>query len=121
MHAVSPVASWYVPELHGVHAASPPDAATVPAAHATCATLPVGAKEPGSVVVHSLANERLVALEYDPSVHGSAAAAPVGQYEPDWQALHAVSPLPSWNAPPSHCVHSDWLCRSVYVPGAHSM
>ena len=54
----------------------------VPALHGVCSVLPVGAKWPASVSVHSLALERLVAFEYVPSLHGNGADAPSGQYDP---------------------------------------
>ena len=64
--------------------------------------LPVGAKWPAVVSVHSLRLARLVALEYEPFLHGSAALAPSGQYEPGSQATHACSPSLGWYLPAAH-------------------
>ena len=54
--------------------------ATVPGLHAVCWMLPVGAKWPGLVGVHSAALVRSVAFVYEPSLQGSGALAPAGQY-----------------------------------------
>ena len=75
---------------------------TVPALHGACSVLPVGAKWPGSVAVHSSALVRLVAFEYVPSAHGSGALAPSGQYEPGSQAAHACLPSRGWYVPAKH-------------------
>ena len=53
--------------------------ATVPGLHSACCVLPVGAKKPSAVGVHSAALVRLVAAEYEPSLHGSGADAPFSQ------------------------------------------
>ena len=68
----------------------------MPGLQGVCSVLPVGAKWPAVVSVHSLRLVRLVALEYEPLLHGSAALAPSGQYEPGSQAAHVCSPLSAW-------------------------
>ena len=74
----------------------------VPAAHGVSTVLPVGAKWPAVVSVHSLRLVRLVALEYEPFLHGSAVLAPSGQYEPALQATHACLPSSAWYFPAVH-------------------
>ena len=66
--------------------------ATVPGLQGVCWVLPVGAKWPAVVSVHSLRLVRLMALEYEPFSHGSAVLAPSGQYEPGSQATHPSLP-----------------------------
>ena len=63
LHAVAAVLFWNSPGLHCTHEPCPPDDATVPAAQHVCATLPVDAKWPGSVCVHSSALPKLVLIE----------------------------------------------------------
>eukprot|EP00966_Prymnesium_polylepis_P150054 3466339-Prymnesium_polylepis.5 len=60
---VARVLSWYLPASQCKHSPSPRVGATVPAAQSYGLTLPVGAKEPGAVSVHSLALAKLVELE----------------------------------------------------------
>ena len=91
-----------LPAAHGTQVPCPFVLAAVPGLHGVCCVLPVGAKGPASVSVHSLALVRLVELEYVPSLHGSAALAPSGQYEPGSQATHACSPSPAWYLPAVH-------------------
>ena len=79
--------------------------------------LPVGAKWPASVAVHSAALMRVVALEYEPPVHGSAAAAPSAQYEPASHSLHAVCPSSSWKVPAAHLSHTPMRVLGATVPG----
>eukprot|EP00964_Phaeocystis_antarctica_P154216 scaffold122818_cov54-Phaeocystis_antarctica.AAC.1 len=98
-----------LPAAHGTHAPSPFVLATVPGLHGVCCVLPVGAKWPASVSVHSLALVRLVELECVPSAHGSAALAPLGQYEPGSQATHACSPSSFWYVPATHLSHVAML------------
>ena len=66
------------------------------AAHAFCSELPIGAKKPGSVVVHSAALEMLVLAEKLPASQGRGAAAPRGQKEPAVQAQQLVARVPFW-------------------------
>jgi len=68
-----------LPAPHLSHSGCLPSGCTVPALQGVGSVLPVGAKWPASVSVHSLALVRLVALEYEPFAHGSAALAPSGQ------------------------------------------
>ena len=82
-----------------------------------CLVLPVGAKWPTSVAVHSMALVRLVALEYDPAAHGSGVLAPSGQYEPGSQATHSCSPSPGWYLPAAHLMHVAMLVFGATVPG----
>ena len=65
LHAVSPSLSWYEPPAHGVHLSLTAVDASVyePLAHGACSVEPVVAKWPGEASVHSLAAERLVAVE----------------------------------------------------------
>ena len=91
----------------------------VPAAHGVSTVLPVGAKWPTVVFVHSVRLVRLVALEYEPFLHGSAALAPSGQYEPGSQATHACSPSPVWYVPAVHLTHVAMLASGATVPGLH--
>ena len=78
-HVWLPSLPWNVPASHLTHVAMLAFGATVPGLHLVCSVLPVGAKWPASVSVHSLALVRLVEMEYEPSLHGSAALAPSGQ------------------------------------------
>ena len=93
----------------------------VPAAHGVSSVLPVGAKWPAVVSVHSLRLVRLVALEYDPFLHGSAAPAPSGQYEPGLQATHPSSPPLAWYLPAAHMTHVAMLAFGATVPGLHAV
>ena len=101
------------------HVAAPEWLTAVPAAHGVSSVLPVGAKWPAVVSVHSLRLVRLVALEYEPFLHGSAAPAPAGQYEPGTQATHACLPSSVWYVPASHLVHAPMLATGATVPGLH--
>ena len=91
----------------------------VPAAHGVSTVLPVGAKWPAVVSVHSLRLVRLVALEYEPFLHGSAALAPSGQYEPGSQATHVCSPSLVWYVPAAHLSHLPLPALGWTVPGLH--
>ena len=62
LHESAPAAFWYVPASHCTHAPRPPVGATVPEAHGVCSVLPVDAKKPASVFVHSEDMVRLVLL-----------------------------------------------------------
>ena len=62
-HAARPVAFWYSPASHRSHTLAPLLGALVPVAHGVGSVLPVGAKKPRSVVVHSAALARLVTFE----------------------------------------------------------
>ena len=105
LHSVCSTTSWKVPSVHGTQVPNPFVLATVPGLHGVCCVLPVGAKWPTPVSVHSLALVRPVEMEYEPSVHGSAAAAPSAQNEPGSQATHACSPSLAWYLPASHLSH----------------
>ena len=78
-HPSWPESFWKLPGSQRSHAGMLAFGATVPGLHAVWRVLPVGAKWPGSVGVHSAALVRLVAVEYEPSRHGSAAEAPTSQ------------------------------------------
>ena len=91
----------------------------VPAAHGVSTVLPVGAKWPAVVSVHSLRLVRLVALEYEPFLHGSAALAPSGQYEPGSQATHVCLPSLAWYVPAAHLSHTPLPAMGWTVPGRH--
>tara|TARA_B100000780_G_scaffold104293_1_gene72950 strand:+ start:365 stop:697 length:333 start_codon:yes stop_codon:yes gene_type:complete len=93
--------------------------ATVPGLHGVCCVLPVGAKWPTLVSVHSLAMARLVELEDEPSLHGSGALAPSGQNEPGSQATHPSSPSPAWYVPAAHLSHAPLPAIGWTVPGLH--
>ena len=95
--------------------------ATVPGLQGVCCALPVGAKWPLSVGVHSAALVRLVELEYEPSWQGSGALAPNGQYEPGSQATQAVCSSWSWKVPAAHLSHAPMPERGVTVPGLHGV
>ena len=101
-HSVPPDAFINLPAAHLSHLGCLLRGCTVPALHGVCSVLPVGAKWPASVSVHSPARLRLVASEYEPSSHGSGALAPSGQYEPGSQATHACSPSSGWYLPEVH-------------------
>ena len=120
-HTSWPGVAWKVPASHLRHAPMFELGATVPGLHLVCSVLPVGAKEPASVFVHSLELVRLVAFENVPSLHGSAALAPSGQYEPGSQATHACSPSPSWYVPAAHLTHVAMLAFGATVPGLHAV
>ena len=94
---------------------------TVPALHGVCSVLPVGAKWPASVSVHSSALARLVASEYEPSLHGSGALAPSGQYEPGSHAAHAFLPSRGWYVPAKHLSHAPLPASGWTVPGLHAV
>ena len=81
-HTSWPGLAWKVPGSHLRHVPMFVLGATVPGPHGVCLVLPVDAKWPLSVGVHSAALVRLVALECEPYLQGSAAAAPSAQYEP---------------------------------------
>ena len=66
--------------------------ATVPGLHSVWCVLPVGAKWPLAVGVHSAALVRLIEAEYEPSLHDSGADAPIRQYEPSSHSLHSSLP-----------------------------
>ena len=91
----------------------------MPGLHLVCSALPVGAKWPAPVLVHSPALVRLVEPEYEPSAHGSAALAPSGQYEPATQAAHTCLPSPVWYLPASHLSHAPMPESGWTVPGLH--
>ena len=93
--------------------------ATVPGLHSVCCVLPVGAKKPRSVGVHSAALVRLVAAEYEPSLHGSGALAASGQNEPASHGLHSSLPGSSWYVPAAHLLHALMLAFGATVPGLH--
>ena len=78
-HICSPSLAWYVPAAHLSHVAMLALGATVPGLHAVCLVLPVGAKWPSSVPVHSLRLLRLAETEYEPGNHGRATEVPSGQ------------------------------------------
>ena len=101
-HSVRPVSFMNLPAPHLSHVGCLVSGCTVPALHSACSVLPVGAKWPASVSVHSSALVRLVEVEYEPSAHGNAALAPSGQYEPVLQATHACSPSLAWYVPAVH-------------------
>ena len=67
LHEIAPTAFWYLPASHCTHAPSLPVGATVPEAHGVCSILPVDAKKPVSVSVHSDDMARSVLLLYVPS------------------------------------------------------
>ena len=119
LHACSPVSFWNLPAMHSSQAAVLLLGATVPGLHGVCSVLPVGAKWPASVSVHSAALGRLEAFEYVPSAHGSGALAPSGQYEPGSHATHARSPSSGWYLPATHLSHVAMLAFGVTVPGLH--
>ena len=93
--------------------------ATVPGLHGVCLVLPVDAKWPLSVGVHSAALVRLVALECEPSLQGSAAAAPSAQYEPGVHGSLTSLPGLAWKVPASHLRHRPMLLLGATVPGLH--
>ena len=95
--------------------------ATVPGLHIVCSVLPVGAKWPLSVGVHSAMLVRFVSLECEPSLHGSGAPAPAGQYEPEVQGLHDICPSSSWKVPAAHLAHAPMLGLGATVPGLHAV
>jgi len=101
-HSVWPDAFMNLPAAQLSHFGCLLRFCTVPALHGVCSVLPVGAKWPSSVALHSSALVRLVAFEYEPSSHGSGALAPSGQYEPGSQARHACSPSSGWYLPAAH-------------------
>ena len=107
--------------LQASHAAAPEWLTAVPAAHGVSTVLPVGAKWPAVVSVHSLRLVRLVALEYVPSLHGSAALAPSGQYEPRVHAWHSWRPVSFINVPGRHLLHVGCSSSSCTVPGLHAV
>ena len=109
----------YVPAAHLSHAPLPAMGWTVPGLHMVCSVLPVGAKWPAVVSVHSLRLVRLVALEYEPFSHGSAALAPSRQYEPGSQATHLSSPSSAWYVPAAHLSHAPLPAMGWTVPGPH--
>ena len=108
-----------LPAAHGTQVPCPFVLAAVPGLHGVCCVLPVGAKWPASVSVHSLALVRLVELEYVPSLHGSAALAPLEQNEPGSQATHACSPSSGWYLPAAHLSHVPLPASGWTVPGLH--
>ena len=118
-HTDWPLTFMKLPAAHGTQAPSPFVLATVPGLHGACSVLPVGAKRPTPVSVHSPGPVRLVKPEYEPSLHGSAALAPMGQYEPGSQATHACSPSPFWYEPAAHLVHVPLPAPGWMVPGLH--
>ena len=63
MHAVRPLALWYLPRSQSAQATAPSSAVTVPAAHGVGAVLPVEHAEPGVHAVQLAASQRSVALE----------------------------------------------------------
>ena len=74
-----PVSFAKDPSGHAAHVAAPEWFTADPTAHGVCSVLPVAAKKPGSVSVHSVSLMRLVAAEYEPSLQGIGALAPSGQ------------------------------------------
>ena len=95
--------------------------AAVPVAQGVGCVLPIDAKKPGMVGVHSAKLVRLVAVEYEPSLHGIAAAAPSMQYEPGVHGLHASWPYSSWNEPAAHLTHAPMLALGAIVPGLQAV
>ena len=116
-HVCSPPLVWYVPAAHLSQVPCSAMGWTVPGLHLVCSMLPVGAKEPASVFVHSLGLVRLIALEYEPSLHDSAALAPSGQYEPGVHDSHISWPGVAWKVPASHLRHEPMLALGATVPG----
>ena len=62
-HACLPSAGWYLPASHLTQVLMLALGATVPGLHLVCPVLPVGAKWPVSVAMHSPSLVRLVELE----------------------------------------------------------
>eukprot|EP00966_Prymnesium_polylepis_P179517 4156735-Prymnesium_polylepis.2 len=83
--------------------------------------LPVGAKEPGAVSVHSTALVRSIELLNLPASHGNGVAAPRLQYEPAVHLLHTVSPSASWCLPSSHATHLPNPFEGAIVPEEHAV
>ena len=121
LHVTVPVSLAKYPSGHAGHDAAPEWFTAVPAPHGVCSVLPVGAKWPASVAVHSSALVRSVAFEYDPSAQGSEAPAPSGQYEPGSQASHACLPSSGWYLPGAHLAHAPMLALGANVPGLHGV
>ena len=63
MHAVDPLASWYLPAAHAVHSDWPVLAVNVPGGHGVLDVEPVLQLEPAGQGVHSDAADRPVLLE----------------------------------------------------------
>ena len=91
-HTCWPGVAWKVPASHLRHVPMLVLGATVPGLQGVCSMLPVGAKWPASVSVHSV-SVRLVKLEYEPSAHGTAQS-------------HAPLPALGWTVPRLHLVCS---------------
>ena len=101
-----------------MHSDAPSLVLIVPAAHGAWSVEPVAHDEPAGQSEHSPADWRLALLEYEPARHGNSADAPAGQKLPAVQALHAVSPPPSWNSPAGHCSQTDSPSLVLIVPAA---